>query len=112
MQNLDLERGEGESDAKYLDRLRGMDTLGWSVDDLMARTLQMRYAQRAVEARSQSNTDAENFLAVLQQIRDLSSNQQRDLARWIARGMPAEPPGVTLPRLRLNTRQTSEAEAM
>ena len=92
MDRLDLDRREGESDFEYLDRLRGMDAVGWSVDDVMTHALLIRYAQEAVAARSSNNGTVPEFLALLQQIRDLGVEQRRHLARWLAQGMPPTEP--------------------
>jgi hypothetical protein len=89
-QPLDLERSAGETDREYLDRLTGLDTAGWSVDDRMTLALLIRDAQRAVAARAHSDLNSPRQSAALRLVkrlvRQLPEQERRELARWIAEG--------------------------
>jgi hypothetical protein len=70
-----------------------MNTDGWSVDDLMARSLLLRELQRSLAARAGVRRNGVHHPDALyqlkMQIRNLSDQQRRHLASWIACGMPA-----------------------
>ena len=114
MGTLNMERQEGESDQDHLDRLNAMDTTSWSVDDVMARALHLRFAQQRMAVQSSGTPVTPEFLALLQQVRGLSDERRRCLARWIAQGMPpVDPASVTeAPRLRLHRNKARDAEVV
>jgi len=85
-----LDRRQGESDQEFLDRLHRMDTANWSVDDMTVRALLLREVRRRLVARSGGEPSCPDALRQLKaQIRSLSDQQRRQLAMWIALGMPA-----------------------